>query len=829
MLRDERRRDRRRRLSATSRLLLALAPLLSAAGAHAAAPATPALLPVAVDRARGTILVTLPPPDADGVSGRYLYATTLKTGLGSARITLDHGMVGQTQLLAFRRLGRKVAITFENPRYRATGSPEIVKGARQSFPFSTAAMVDIVSTDPSGAVTIDIAPFLTRDTMDIATVLNGDGRRLPNALDGGGKGFHLAEALSAADPASVKVFPDNVEMEAVQTYVSDSPGEEVGTLAPDGRQVSLTVHHSLVRLPAPGFVPRAFDIRSGTHATQAYDFGTPLGSPVMVQLANHFRLDKLDPTAARSRVRKPIVFYIDNAAPEPIRSALAEGVAWWNQAFDAAGYIDAFQVRILPPDADPQDVRYNIVNWDERQTRGWSYGGGVIDPRTGEIIKGNVVLEGLRLRQDLIIFEGLVGTAGENKGGPNDPVRVSLARIRQLGAHEVGHALGFVHNFTASTQDRASVMDYPGPRIGLVDGRIDLSDAYATGIGRWDKFTVDWLYGQPAPGIDPDADARRKAVAIEAAGLRYSTDIDGRDPDLAVPGNNMWTDGADRAPDLARMMAVRRVALANFGQGVLHADEPLYNLRRKFVPVWLLHRYEVAAIGKLIGGIDYRYSVVGGGSPDPVPAPAAEQEAALDALLETLSASELTVPDRLLLPLSAGVNGREDPQFDTEVFANAGAAVFDPLVAADVGAQLTLDTLLAPSRLVRVYQQHGRDAALPGLEELVDKLVAATVDARRDAVGRRIAYRTIVALARAARAPGTSVDVAALLNDRLRMLADRLGAAKSGDVDGAWSRSMVRLLANDAAIEREIGAAKKRPEVPAGMPIGGETDWLDDD
>ncbi|MBW8744678.1 MAG: zinc-dependent metalloprotease [Sphingomonas sp.] len=804
--------------------------------AGAATPSTPidstamsGLLPVRVLAGDGKILLTLPAPGKDGVAGRFLYATSLKTGFGSARITLDHGMLGETRILAFRRLGKKIALTFENPRYFATGSAEIAKGARESFPFSTIGMADIQSVNADGAITIDIAPFLVRDIMDIAGRLNGQGGQLPGALDAGAKGFHLSEALSAADPSSVKVFPDNIEMEAVQTYVSDTPGREVETIAPDGRQVSLTVHHSLIRLPAPGFVARKFDIRSGTHATQAYDFGSPLGEPVLVQLANHFRLDKIDPTAARSAVRKPIVFYIDNAAPEPVRTALAEGVRWWNQAFEAAGFIDAFQVKILTPDMDPQDIRYNIVNWDERQTRGWSYGGGIIDPRTGEIVKGNVVLEGLRLRQDIVLFEGLVGTAQENTGGPNDPVRVSLARIRQLGAHEVGHAIGFVHNFEGSTQDRTSVMDYPGPRIRLADGKLDLSDAYAVDIGAWDKFTVDWLYGQPKPGMDPDADAARKAEAIEAAGMRYMTDIDGRDPDLAVPGDNMWTDGDDKAPDLAHIMAVRRVALANFGPGVLQRGEPLSNLRRKFVPIWLLHRYGVAAVAKLIGGVDYRYAVAGGATARPGFAAASDQRAALDALLETLSARELTVAGPVALMLSSGVNGNADPQFDIEVFENAGASVFDPLVAADVAAQLTLDSLLAPSRLTRVYLQHAQDSALPGLDELFDKMTTMVVDQRRNAVERRIATRTILSLARARSDARTSVDVAGVLDGRLAALTDRFAKAKGIDEDASWCRGMASLLRNDRALDREIkkmgsaGAA-----IAAGMPIGGDTGWLSD-
>lgn len=798
--------DRLRRALGVSLLVTAATGAVDAA-AQQRAPVAPTLLPVTVERESGKVLVTLPRPDADGVLGRFLYATALKTGLGSAPIRIDHGMVGETQLLAFRRLGKKVAVVFENPRYRSSGDALERRGASADFPFSTVAMLDVASTAADGAVTVDLAPFLVRDTMRLADRLNAEA-----------KGFKLVDALSAVDPGSVKAFPDNIEVEAVQTYGSDTPGKEVDTIAPDGRQVSFTVHHSLVRLPAPGFVPRKFDIRSGTFATPVYEFNTPLGAPVLQQYANHFRIEKLDPGAARSRVRKPIVFYIDNKAPEPIRTALIEGVAWWNQAFDAAGYIDAFQASVLPADADPQDVRYNVVNWNERQTRSWSYGGGVTDPRTGEIIKGNVVLEGLRLRQDIVIFEALVGTADENKGTANDPVRVALARIRQLGAHEVGHALGFSHNFAASTQRRASVMDYPFAKIALNGETIDLSDAYATGIGTWDKFTVDWLYGQPAAGTDPDVAAAAKADAGQRAGMRYLTDIDGRDASLAVPGDSMWTEGDDKPADLAHVMAVRRVALARFGPGVLHAGAPLADLRRSFVPVWLFHRYAVAAIGKTLGGVHYSYATVGDSAPPPTRASAAEQSEALDALLATLSPAALTVPPALALTLSSGINGNADPQFDTEVLDTAGGAVFDPLVATDVAAQVTLETLLAPSRLTRLHLQHAADATLPGVETLADRLVREVVMRHDAAVTQRIALRTVLALAAAARAPATGPDVALRLDAALDGLRERFARDK-GD---AWARGVARLLGDSAALDRALAPTKRAvPAIPPGMPIGG--------
>jgi len=784
-------------------------------GALPAAADDGPLLPVQAEQADGRILFTLPAPDSNGVAGRFIYANALRSGLGSADLRLDRGMVGPEQILAFRRIGKRVAVTFENLRFRATGDSGVQAGGRTSFPFSVMAMLDIVSTATDGSLIVDIAPFLTKDLLGIADTLNE-----------GGKGFRLVEPLSAADPASVKVFPDNIEMDALQTYQSDTPGREVERIAVNPRQIGFIVHHSFIRLPAPGFQVHKFDTRSAAGGEQFYDYGTPLGQDVVQQLANHFRIEKVDPAAPRSRVKKPIVFYIDRAAPEPIRTALMEGVNYWKASFERAGLIDAFRAEILPEGADPLDVRYNMVNWSNRLTRGWSYGGGIVDPRTGEIIKGNVVIGALRVRQDMAIFEGLVGTAEDNKNTVNDPVRASLDRIRQLGAHEVGHALGFMHNFAGSTQDRTSVMDYPGPRIRLVNGKIDLSDAYAKSGGAWDDFTVDWLYGQPAPGVDPDAAAREKALAVQAKGLRFVTDIDGRAPDTPSPWGSMWDDGPDPVASLGQIMGVRKVALTNFGPGVLRPNEALANLRRKFVPVWLLHRYNVDAVGKLVGGIDSDYAVRGDNHPTATPVPAAAQLAAIDALMATLSSEALTVPDRLVMPLSAAVNGRGDAQFDQEVFRNAGSFAFDPLVAADIAAQLTLDSLLAPARLARLFEQHRRDAALPGVALLLDHIQTAAITARRDAVGRRVAYRAVLTIARAARDPMTSPDVAGILEDRLRRIAGVLDTP-GRDEDAIWRRHLVAMLRDTDLLQDELDKQPAAPTIPPGMPIG-DTGWFDD-
>jgi hypothetical protein len=776
-----------------------------------------ALLPVEADAQKGKVMLILPAPDADGVSGRYLFTQAIKTGLGSAGIRIDRGMQGDTKVLAFRRMGGKVAVVFENPRYRATGDAGVAKGARASFPFSTVAMLEIVGDAPdTGPVKVDLTPLLMTDGMDLG-----------GALAAGAKGYKLSEKLSAVDTGSIKVFPRNIELETVQTFAADSAGRELDILAPDGRSVSFTVHSSLVALPEPGYHPRRFDIRSGSHATQVYDFGTPLGSPLLVEYANRFRLEKTNPAAARSPVRKPIVFYIDSAAPEPIRTALADGVRWWADAFDAAGFLDAFKVEILPPGADPQDVRYSMVNWADRQNRSWSYGGGVIDPRTGEIIKGNVVLGALRVRQDITIFEGLVGTAQNGSGGPNDPVRAALARISQLGAHEVGHSIGFVHNFKASLQDRASVMDYPGPKVDIAEGNLSLADAYASGIGKWDKFTVDWLYGEPSPGVDPDTDSAAKAEAAQKAGMLYGTDIDGRASDLAVPGVNMWTEGQDTPADLAHTLEVRRIALQNFGPRVLLAGEPLSNLRRKFVPIWLLHRYSVDATGKLVGGVNYDYAVAGDGKPAPSPVSAAEQLAAMDALVATLSERELTVPAQLSMMLSSGTSARDDAEADPEVLLSAGSAVFDPLVAAQVAAQVTLDSLLASARLTRLHIQHGYDARQPGVMALLDKL-RPVIGAHGGAVARRISQTTLLAIALASHDRATPADVAALLDGFLKEAASSFAKAKRGSEEGFWQVSMAGTLVDPERLEAEIDKQRRsKPDIPAGMPIG-DTGWFDD-
>ncbi|HET9426939.1 MAG TPA: zinc-dependent metalloprotease [Allosphingosinicella sp.] len=769
------------------------------------------LLPVHVDRNNGRVILSLPAPDAEGIAGRFIYVASLETGLGSAALGLDRALSRGSRLLVFRRVGKKIVAEIENPRFRASGAPpQEQEGVRRSFAYSTIWMNDIAAETSDGRLLVDISGLLTRDDMDIARALreqdNGDYRLVPE--------------LSVADVNFVRVFPRNIELRGRITFASARPGPEVSNIVPVNGNASFIVRHSLIALPDAGYQPRRFDPRAGTFGSQVVDFAAPLGSSVVYEMANRFRLEKVDPGATRSRVRNPITFYIDTAAPEPIRTALLEGTGWWREAFEAAGYIDAFRVEMLPEGVDPLDIRYNVVNWVNRATRGWSYGQVIEDPRTGEIIKGQVLLGSLRVRQDMLIFQGLVGAGLTGSGGPNDPVAAALARIRQLAAHEVGHALGLSHNFAASIQGRYSVMDYPAPRIRLVDGALDLGDAYGIGIGPWDRFAVNWLYGART-----DIEAQPIMAAGIAEGLRFVGDDDARPADAAHPIGSLWDDFADPVAELRRMMEVRAAAVAGFGPGAISAGEPLSGLRRAFVPIWLLHRYQLAAAAKLVGGLDYSYAVAGDATGRASPVPPAAQRQAIDALIDTLSPEALTVPAGLVPHLSAGWSGNNDRQTEIEIFPTAGGPVFDPLAATEIGAMVTLAELLAPERLNRLELQNQAEDSSPGAHELVDALIERVfafngLNSSTAAVKRRIATTTALAMARAQRDPTLSPTLSLTLSERIRRLADDLSGPSGNTMHSDWSRGLGRLLNDDEALQRVLGDQRRLPRIPPGMPIG---------
>ncbi|MEM8734674.1 MAG: zinc-dependent metalloprotease [Planctomycetota bacterium] len=680
------------------------------------------------DDDKGKVWIRVPEPNVS-----LLYVSSLATGLGSNPVGLDRGQLASERIVHFRRVGGRVFLVQENWKYRATTENELERRAiRDSFAESILWSGEVKRA--GNDIYADITDFLLRDAHDCVGTLASSGQG----------SYSLDKARSHIYLERMKSFPKNSEFEAALTFKSSKPGSLARRVAADGKSITLRQHHSFVQLPDAGYEPRRWDPRVGCFSLSFSDYGVPIEDSIEQHRIVRHRLQKTNPDAELSPAKEPIVYYVDPGVPEPIRSALVEGASWWNEAFEAAGFQDAFQVKVLPPDADPMDVRYNVIQWVHRATRGWSYGQTVADPRTGEIIKGHVLLGSLRVRQDYLLFEGLGGMSpsiatGDGRASEQlgtcgmghipseaylsqlDPKRTStdiaLARIRQLSAHEVGHTLGFAHNFAASTfADRASVMDYPSPRVNIVDGELDLSDAYGVGIGEWDKFSVRYAYSE-FPQNEKEG-LEKLIVEANRKGYLYITDADSRPGGAAHPLANLWDNGTEPVAALNHEMAVRKIALDSFDADSIADGQPLAELEKAFVPVYLHHRYQVDATAKMLGGYEYTYAVKDANSNQSlaiVPIAMERQHAALAALLTTLSADALVIPARIqnLIPPRVG-----SAASDRERFASQTAPIFDPASAIRAAAEATIGNLLQPERCSRLARQ-GADARNVGIGTIV--------------------------------------------------------------------------------------------------------------
>ncbi len=759
--------------------------------------------------------------EIDKPGTEILYVQSLPAALGSNDIGLDRGLLGGSRIIRFNRVGLKMLMIQPNYNYRALSNDKAEQRAvEQSFAQSSIWGFTI-EAESNGRALVDATDFLLRDAMKVAN-------RLKSMKQGI---YTLEKTRSAIYLPQSKNFPQNTELEATITLVNSDgdTGNYLQTVTASAEAITLRIHHSFVQLPDTDYTPRVLDARSSFSDISFFDYNTPVPEPIEKYYIIRHRLQKKDPLAVKSEAVKPIIYYVDNGTPEPIRSALLEGAKWWNRAFEEAGFINAFQVKILPEDADPMDTRYNVINWVHRSTRGWSYGNSVVDPRTGEIIKGHVSLGSLRVRQDYLIAQGLL--APFENAGPDDPfgrgvpvndkmLQMALNRLKQLSAHEVGHTLGLQHNYAASVVSRSSVMDYPAPFVTLNNsGEIDISDAYSMGIGEWDKVSINWGYREFVKGTDEKPALDNILVGAFKKGLQFISDRDARAPGGLHPTAHLWDNGPSPVAELKNVMKVREKALANFGENNIRTGTPMAMLEDVLVPVYLFHRYQIEAVIKRVGGMNYTYALRGDGQMITQALSKADQIKALDAVIATMDPAVLLLPERItkLIPPRPG-----SYSMTRELFTKRTGLAFDVLSPAEMATDLPLSLLFNSERLNRMAMYSAQNAGL-GLNEMIGNLVNATWKAnRRKGMEGLIQIQTEQLLLTYLLAAGVnnnnSFITRSVIQSALAQLKIYIETRKKMNADETYHGHL--LLALERMKKPEEARPTLHAPVPPGAPIG---------
>jgi hypothetical protein len=748
--------------------------------------------------------------EIDKLDTEFLYQISMGSGLGSNPIGIDRGQLGGTYVLEAKRVGPRVLLMEPNYRYQAQSDNVLERQAvEDAFAPSVIWGFDIAATSDE-SILVDATDFFLRDARNVIG-------NIENRNQGS---FTLDISRSAFYLENTKSFPENNEIEVMLTFTSDDSGNLVNGVAASGNAITLRQHHSLVKLPDDNFITRRADPRIGTNGPTIQDYGTAIGEDLVVRLVARHRLEKTNPNAERSEVIEPIVYYVDSGTPEPIKSALIEGASWWNQAYEAAGFIDAFQVRELPEGADPQDIRYNMIHWTHRRTRGYSYGASVQDPRTGEIIKGNVNLGSLRLRQDYLLGQGLIpgfeylSTVADNNSAS---VNMALDRVRQLSAHEVGHTIGFPHNYMASSYGRESVMDYPAPLIEITeDGQLDLSNAYVQRIGEYDKLAVRYAYEQFPSGADEAEELEKIVQESIDRGLIFMTHNNNNFVGAGHQYAGVWDNGDNLVDHLKHEIDVRRIGLENFSSALIRNGEPMSTLEVVLLPLYMHHRFQLNSAAQSIGGADYRYAMRGDGQIPLTIIDADEQRDALETVLSTLSVDFLTLPQDILelIPVPAY-------RFNQgEQFPDHTGLLFDALGAAEGSASLSVKQILHPARMARLVT-YGSMGDYPDLEEVIDRLIDFTWMAvtPEDDYQQQLLHvvQSVTAnemMLQASNIEGSS-EVNAVLADRLNKLANQLEAQRNASAHQASVAADIRRWQQRSA-DAIPGPAL---QLPAGDPI----------